>query len=109
MAEPAIRKAITVLDMLSRDPETVRLAELRMKQILDERSMLQGAKEEGIGEGVILARREDILDNLNDIDNVPEDIKKLINNEKNIDTLKKWVKISARVNNIEEFKDKIKQ
>ncbi|HEX9060004.1 MAG TPA: Rpn family recombination-promoting nuclease/putative transposase, partial [Clostridia bacterium] len=53
MAEPAIKKAITVLDMLSRDPDTVRLAELRMKQILDERSMVEGAKEEGIKEGII--------------------------------------------------------
>ncbi|WP_160677490.1 hypothetical protein [Clostridium sp. C8-1-8] len=35
MVEPAIRKAITVLDMLSRDPVKVRLSELRMKQILD--------------------------------------------------------------------------
>lgn len=51
LAEPAIRKAITVLDMLSRDPETVRLAELRMKKILDERSMLEGAREEGRGKG----------------------------------------------------------
>jgi hypothetical protein len=47
MAEPVIRKALTVLDMLGRDPETVRLAELRMKKILDEKSMLEGAKEEG--------------------------------------------------------------
>jgi predicted transposase/invertase (TIGR01784 family) len=53
MAEPVIKKAITVLDMLSRDPETVRLAELRMKKILDERSMLEGAKEEGKIEGKI--------------------------------------------------------
>lgn len=52
MSEPAIGKAITVLDMLSRDPETVRLAELRMKKILDEKSMLEGAKEEGIKEGI---------------------------------------------------------
>ena len=51
MAEPAIRKAITVLDALSRDPEMVRLAELRMKKILDETSMIEGAKEEGIGIG----------------------------------------------------------
>ncbi|WP_242982190.1 MULTISPECIES: Rpn family recombination-promoting nuclease/putative transposase [unclassified Clostridium] len=47
MGEPEIRKAITVLDTLSRDPETVRLAELRMKKILDEKSMIEGAKEEG--------------------------------------------------------------
>ncbi len=51
--DPAIRKAITVLDMLSRDPETVRLAELRMKKILDDTSMLEGAKEEGKIEGKI--------------------------------------------------------
>ncbi|EKQ50978.1 MULTISPECIES: Rpn family recombination-promoting nuclease/putative transposase [unclassified Clostridium] len=53
MGEPEIRKAITVLDMLSRDPETVRLAELRMKKILDEKSMIEGAKEEGIKEATI--------------------------------------------------------
>lgn len=52
MGEPAIRKAITVLDTLSRDPETVRLAELRMKKILDEKSMIEGAKEEGKEEGI---------------------------------------------------------
>ena len=53
MGEPAIRKAITVLDMLSRDTETVRLAELRMKKILDDASMLEGAKEEEKIEGKI--------------------------------------------------------
>ena len=57
VAQPEIRKALTVLDMLSRDPETVRLAELRMKKILDERSMLEGAKEEGKIEG----KEEDAL------------------------------------------------
>ena len=51
MGEPAIDKAITVLDMLSRDPETVRLAELRMKKILDDKSMIEGAREEGNIEG----------------------------------------------------------
>jgi hypothetical protein len=35
MGDPAINRVITVLDMLGRDPETVRLAELRMKKILD--------------------------------------------------------------------------
>lgn len=56
MGEPAIRKAITVLDMLSRDPETVRLAELRMKKILDEKSMIEDAKEEGKIEGMAEGR-----------------------------------------------------
>ncbi|TDT51994.1 putative transposase/invertase (TIGR01784 family) [Fonticella tunisiensis] len=57
VAEPAIKKAITVLGMLSRDPETVRLAELRMKKILDEKSMIEGAKEEGRAEGKLEVAR----------------------------------------------------
>jgi predicted transposase/invertase (TIGR01784 family) len=48
MEDLAIKKAITVLDTLSGDPETVRLAELRMKHILDEKSMIEGARKEGI-------------------------------------------------------------
>lgn len=61
MGEPAIRKAITVLDTLSRDPETVRLAELRMKKILDEKSMIEGAREEGKAEGKAEGKEEDAL------------------------------------------------
>jgi len=60
--DPVISKAIKVLDSLSNDPETVRLAELRMKKILDERSMLEGAREEarkeGLKEGKIEGIRE---------------------------------------------------
>ena len=60
MEEPAIGKALNVLDMLSRDPETVRLAELRMKKILDEKSMIEGAREEGRIEGIEEGREESI-------------------------------------------------
>lgn len=60
--DPVISKAIKVLDSLSNDPETVRLSELRMKKILDERSMLEGAREEarkeGLKEGKIEGIRE---------------------------------------------------
>jgi predicted transposase/invertase (TIGR01784 family) len=58
MGEPAIRKAITVLDTLSRDPEMVRLAELRMKKLLDEKSMIEGAREEGKIEGKVEGKIE---------------------------------------------------
>ncbi|MDP4178783.1 MAG: PD-(D/E)XK nuclease family transposase [Bacillota bacterium] len=53
VSEPEIMRAMTVLDTLSRDPETVRLAELRMKKLLDEKSMLEGAKEEGKEEAAL--------------------------------------------------------
>lgn len=66
--DPVISKAIKVLDSLSNDPETVRLAELRMKKILDERSMLEGAREEarkeGLKEGKIKGLKEGKLEGI---------------------------------------------
>lgn len=51
MPDPAIRKAHSVLEILSRDPETIRLAELRAKAIMDEIDNIEGAREEGKREG----------------------------------------------------------
>lgn len=44
VGESVIRKAITVLDILSRDPHAVRFAELRVKKILDEKSIIEGSR-----------------------------------------------------------------
>lgn len=46
MKEPAIKKAMTVLDFLQMDEEAIRLYELREKALHDEISMLNGAREE---------------------------------------------------------------
>ncbi len=64
MADPAIRKAHSVLEILSRDPETIRLAELRAKAIMDEMDNIEGAREEGKKEKSIEIARNllDILD-----------------------------------------------
>jgi predicted transposase/invertase (TIGR01784 family) len=114
MAEPVIRKALTVLYMLGRDPETVRLAELRMKKILDEKSMLEGAKEEGKIEGIkeglvkglLDSKREDIISFLSDFGTTPEDVMKSIYDQSNVEVLKTWVKLAAKCESIEEFKTK---
>ena len=45
--DPVIAKATKVLHLLSSDPETVRLAELREKAIWDEISRINGARAEG--------------------------------------------------------------
>lgn len=53
-----IAKATKVLNLLSSDPETVRLAELREKAIWDEVSRMNGARAEGIQQGKTdIARR----------------------------------------------------
>jgi hypothetical protein len=50
MKAPEIRKAMTVLDILSQDQETRMLYEMREKALHDEVSMLNGAREEAIGD-----------------------------------------------------------
>lgn len=50
---PTIVKAYEIIDELSRDPETVRLYEIREKVIHDEITRIEGAKEESIKEGTI--------------------------------------------------------
>jgi predicted transposase/invertase (TIGR01784 family) len=52
MKVPEIRKAMTVLDILSQDQEARILYEMREKALHDEASMLSGAREEGIKEGI---------------------------------------------------------
>lgn len=69
--------------------------------------MKEDAKKEGLEKGSILARREDILDNLKELGEVSDEIVKIVNGRENIEILKKWVKFSARVESIEEFLDKI--
>ena len=47
MAEPAIKKAINVLDYLNKDVDTKELYEIRERALKDEISMINGAKLEG--------------------------------------------------------------
>jgi len=56
--DPAIAKAEQVLDWLASDAETVRLYELREKNIHDEITRTQGAKEEGLKEGKFKGKKE---------------------------------------------------
>ncbi|HEY5560543.1 MAG TPA: DUF4351 domain-containing protein [Clostridiaceae bacterium] len=53
MAEPAIKKAINVLDYLNKDVDTKELYEIREKALKDEISIINGAKAEGKAEMLI--------------------------------------------------------
>lgn len=99
-----IKKAYTVLTTISQDDIERREYEAREMQLHDEVSRLEDAKEEGREEGIMSARREDILDNLREITTLNDGIVKIINEQNDIDILKKWVKISARASSFEDFK-----
>jgi hypothetical protein len=74
----------------------VRLAELRMKKLLDEKSMVEGAKEEGS----LDSKREDIIAFLSDLGDITEDLKKAIYYQTDMELLKTWVKLAARCESI---------
>lgn len=95
MAEPAIKKAINVLELLNRDVDTKELYEIREKSLKDEVSLINGTKLE--------AKREAIFELLEDFGVIPQEVKKLVNKEEDFDVLKKWHKLAARANSIDEF------
>ena len=106
-SDDTIKEAMDVLYEISGDKETIMLAQMREKALMDEQSRLKGAKEEGKIEGSILARQEDIIDSLKEIGQLSEDLINIIENQKNIDTLKVWIRFALKANTIEEFENKI--
>lgn len=54
-------------------------------------------------EGIIEARAESIKDFLSDLGTIPENIVSRIDNERDTDTLSRWLKLAAKAESIEEF------
>ena len=73
--------------------------------ILEE--MLKEERAEGLAEGLTKGRTEgkslDIIELLQYCEPVPEALQDRILGERNPETLKKWLKLAARVNSLEEF------
>ena len=63
--------------------------------------------EKGVEKGILKNQREVILDFLQDMGNIPEDIRTLVQKEVDLEKLKKWVKISAKSQSIEDFRNKL--
>lgn len=68
---------------------------------------IEEGKEEGIEQGKKEVLIDQTLDFLNDLGSVPEDLKERISGEKNLDVLKRWVKLSARASSVNEFREKM--
>ena len=64
----------------------------------------QDAKIEGKIEGKI----EDVFELLSEHGEIPEQLREKILQEENIDKVKEWVKLAAKVNSVEEFIEKMK-
>jgi predicted transposase/invertase (TIGR01784 family) len=108
LKEEIFEEAFKVAEIANFTQEEILEYEESLKIYRDNINVIETAKEEGREQGAILARKEDIIDNLKDIDTISEDIVAIIDNQKDIEILKKWSKISARVDSLSEFKEKIK-
>ena len=60
-------------------------------------------KVEGIAEGKVKGKAEAVLELLADLGTVPEAVQNRIMNEKDPELLKKWHRLSARANTLDEF------
>lgn len=69
---------------------------------------LQNSYQEGYEKGLVEATKEFLLEELKDFGLVSEELQQKIMNEKNLDTLKKWNKLAARAETMEEFLRKMK-
>ena len=65
--------------------------------------MLRDERAEGKAEGKAEAKIEDILDILEDKCQLPADLRSRIEDEKNLQTLTRWLKLAAKADSLEEF------
>ena len=66
---------------------------------------VEEGKAEGKQEGRLETNKENIIDLLSDYGSVSQHLNEKIYSQEDVEILKKWVKLSARVNSIEEFED----
>ena len=64
--------------------------------------------EESAQKATLKTKRVDILELLEDVGNISDEVKALVEKEKDFDILKKWHKIAAKVGSIDEFMDKVR-
>ncbi len=74
----------------------------------DEEEFIASEKELSFAEGELTARRESVLELLEELGEVPDGLKNTILKQENPDTLKRWHKLSSKASSIEDFENQIK-
>ena len=100
------------IKMLAKNNETIQKAVVTMCELsADDKIRLQCEARERYEfdmvsshhMGMVKGKIEYIIDLLAELGPIPEELSIKINNEKNLDTLKKWFKLAAKASSIEEF------
>lgn len=105
-----IKRAYEELQKISADEAMWRGYEAREKALRDYNTQVNAYRREGIEEGKtqgqIRAYIDAILDFLSETGEIPENLRTVIEEEKNIQLLKSWTRQAARVGSVEEFVEK---
>lgn len=78
-----------------------------VKEVCALNALFQLFVDDGIKQGTLETRAADIIELLNDLGAVASDLSARILNEKNDETLKKWLKLAARSKSIDQFIEKM--
>lgn len=98
-----IREALAELKRMNLSKWVWASHEAHLKEIRDKKSLLKYARSEGKNEGII----EGIIELLNEYGEVPVLLREKITKEKDLEQLKKWLKVAAQTGSIEEFEGKM--
>ena len=69
--------------------------------------MLRDERAEGKAEGKTEAVLEMLLELMNDLGEIPDELRNRITSEKDLETLKKWLRLAARSESLDEFLEKM--
>ena len=101
--EPEETEALEIAQMVNQIKKDAEVTVKYMKQW----EKLQKVYHDGQREGKFSTKSEDIMELLEDYGVIPEELHKKILNEQDPDTLKKWLKLAAKVSSMDEFAAKM--
>lgn len=107
--EECIKRGILSEYLRKKGSEAVNMLIAEYDYDMDIKVQREEAKEEGIEQGKKLGKQNDIIELLGDIGEVSETLKAKIRKEENRDILKKWLKLAAKAETVEEFEKKIEK
>lgn len=99
-ANPGITIALGEVKKMSLSRKLRVLYEVYMKEIRDKKAREDYVRDEGIA----LGKAEDIIQLLAELGTVPEELKQIVQAEKDIDTLNRWHKLAAKSETLEKFR-----
>lgn len=107
--DECIKRGILSEYLRKKGSEAVNMLMAEYDYDMDIKVQREEAKEEGKAEGIKLGTMSDIIELLRDLGQVSDTLKNKIMKEENPDILRKWLKLAAKAETVEEFEKNIEK